>query len=175
LEPSCSMRTDMTGLKVAFAILSNKTNPDGLRLDYMTSVLHTRTLTHESYCILLLGCNFTCGTNDEICGSRCFITIKTQASLLPQVGDVLRLKNLIFMADVARVPWQFNFTPVILWQRGELARCSVGLWNSSFEGCPQTSEGKLKTSLHCWSEPMLIGKSRVQASSSGVPFYWEQI
>jgi len=40
------------------------------------------------------------------------------------------------MADVARVACQFNFTPVILWQREELARCSFGLSNISFEDCP---------------------------------------
>jgi hypothetical protein len=39
--------------------LNNKNNLDRLRLDYMTSELHTRTLTLEPYCILLLGFNFT--------------------------------------------------------------------------------------------------------------------
>ena len=39
--------------------LKQQNNLDRLRFKYMTSVLHTRTLTHEPHCVLLMGFNFT--------------------------------------------------------------------------------------------------------------------
>ena len=56
-----------------------------------------------------------CGTNGEICGSRCFITVVIQTSLLPQVGDVLRLKELDFHGRCSQstVTIQFHTSNIV--------------------------------------------------------------